>query len=67
MNAFSAVLFTEGRVVWLCWANQNLKDLNDVRLCWELEEPVPKHSGALLSLGNVDPLWAPTPQIACII
>ena len=24
-----------------------------------------KHFGALLLLGNVDPLWAPTPQIAC--
>ena len=29
MNAFSAVLSTEGRVIGLCWANQNLKDLKD--------------------------------------
>jgi hypothetical protein len=28
---------------------------------------VSKHFGALLSLGNVDPLGAPTPQIACAI
>ena len=29
INAFLAVLSTEGRVVGLCWANQNLKDLKD--------------------------------------
>jgi hypothetical protein len=28
-NASSAVLSTEGRVVGLCWANQNLKDLKE--------------------------------------
>ena len=27
VNAFSAVLSTEGRVVGLCWAKSNLKDL----------------------------------------
>ena len=30
INAFSAVLSTEGRVVGLCWANYNLKDLKDL-------------------------------------
>jgi hypothetical protein len=29
INAFSAVLFTERRIVRICWANQNLKNLKD--------------------------------------
>ena len=29
INAFSAVLPTEGRVVGLCWANPNLKNLKE--------------------------------------
>ena len=31
--AFSALLFTEGRVVGLCWSISNLKDLTDAETC----------------------------------
>ena len=33
-NVLSAVLSTEGRVVGLCWADSNLKDLKGESLAW---------------------------------
>ena len=41
IDAFSAVLSTEGRVAGLCWANSNLNDLKDSlrAICTVLLDP----------------------------